>query len=103
MIEINKIITDSNNITLRKVNIKPYRFHKIFMEKDLIEDKLYQIIYQFNESKITPIKFDSIILNKTHPFDDGNGRTPKILFANDEMVNLINETESIKMMESKKG
>ena len=42
------IITASNNITLRKVNVKPYGFDKMYMDKELIEDKLYQIIDQFN-------------------------------------------------------
>ena len=30
LIEINKIITVSNNITFRKVNVKPYGFDKIY-------------------------------------------------------------------------
>ena len=37
--EINNIITGSNNITLRKVKVKSYRFDKMHMDKDLIEDK----------------------------------------------------------------
>ena len=40
LIEINNVITGSNNITLRKVNVKPYRFDKLYMDKELIEDKL---------------------------------------------------------------
>ena len=44
LIEMNNIITGSNNITLRKVNAKPYRFVKMYMDKELIEDELYQII-----------------------------------------------------------
>ena len=35
--------TGLNNITLRRVNIKPYGYDKIYMDKDLIEDKLYQL------------------------------------------------------------
>ena len=31
-------------------------------------------------------KFYSILLNKIHPFYDGNGRTYKILFANDDII-----------------
>ena len=38
------------------------------MDKELTEDKLYQIIDQFNERKITYINFSSILLNKIHPF-----------------------------------
>ena len=64
LIEINNIITGSNNITLRKVNVKPYGFDKKYMDQELIEDKLYQIIYQFNERKITSKQFYLMLLNK---------------------------------------
>ena len=33
LVEINNIITCSNNITLRKVDVKPYRFDKMYMDK----------------------------------------------------------------------
>ena len=79
MIEINNIVTASNNITLSKVYRKPYGFTKTYMDKELIRDKLYQIINQFNERKITYIRFYSIFLHKTHPFYDRNDRTCKIL------------------------
>ena len=79
-------MTASNNITLRKVNVKPYGFDKMCMGKDLIEDKLYQIIDQFNKRKITPVKFYSIFLNKIHLFYDENGRACKILSANDYKI-----------------
>ena len=58
----------------------------MYTYKKLIEDKLYQILDQFNEKKITSTKFYSILLNKTYPFCDGNGITCKILFANDEII-----------------
>ena len=51
LIETNNIITGSNNITLRKVNVKPYGFDKMYMGKEIIEDKLYQIIDHFNENR----------------------------------------------------
>ena len=70
--EINDIITGSSIITLRKVNVKPYEFDKMYMHKELLEDKLSEIINQFNE-----------IFNKIHPFYDRNGRTCNILFTND--------------------
>ena len=38
LIEINNIMTGSNNITLRKVNVKSYEFDKMYMNKELIED-----------------------------------------------------------------
>ena len=44
-IEINNIIASSNNKNnIRKVNAKPYRFDKMYMNKDLIKDNLNQII-----------------------------------------------------------
>ena len=42
----------------------------MYTNKDLIEDKLYQIIDQYNERKITPVKFYSIRLNEILPFYD---------------------------------
>ena len=62
LVEINNIITGSNNITLRKVNVTPYGFDKMYMDKELIEDKLYQIIDQFIERKIASTKFYSMII-----------------------------------------
>ena len=50
--ELNSITTCSNNITFRNVNVKPYEFKEIYMYKNLIEDKLYQIIDKFNETKL---------------------------------------------------
>ena len=75
LIEINNIITGSNNSTLRKINVKPYGFDKMYVDKELIEDKLYQTIDQFSERKITSTKFYSILLNKIHSFYDGNDST----------------------------
>ena len=86
LIKINNIIIGSNNITLRKLNVKPYEFDKMYMDNELIEDKLYQITDQFTERKFTSIKFYSILLNKLHPFYYGNGKTCKILFANDDII-----------------
>ena len=34
--DINNIITGLNNITLIKVNVKPYGYDKMYMDKDLI-------------------------------------------------------------------
>ena len=56
LIEINNI-TGSNNITLRKVNVKSYGFDKIYKDKELIEEKLYQITNQFNKRRIASAKF----------------------------------------------
>ena len=86
LIEINNIITGSNNITLKNVNVKPYGYDKMYMDKELLEDKFYQIIDHFSERKITSTKFYSILLNKIHPFYDGDGRTCEILCTNDDKI-----------------
>ena len=54
------------------------------MDKELIEDKLYQIIDQFNERKITSTKSYSILLNKMHFMMEMVERV--ILFANDDII-----------------
>ena len=61
LIDSDNIITRSNNITLRKINAKPYGFDKMYIDKELIEDNLYQIKDQFNERRIATKKFYSII------------------------------------------
>ena len=84
--EINNTITGWNNITSRKVNVKPYEFDKMYMDKDQIENKLYEIIDEFN----------LIFINETRPFYDGNGITCKILFSNDdEIIKLIDKKKKI--------
>ena len=80
------IITGSNIITFRKVNVKGYGFGNMYMNKDLIEDKLYQTIDQFNERKTTPVKFYSILLNKINQFFDKTERTSITLVANDNKI-----------------
>ena len=42
LIEIKTRITGSNNINLIKVNVKPYGSDKMYMEKDLLHDNLYE-------------------------------------------------------------
>ena len=88
LIEINKITTGSNNIALRKVNVKLFGFDKMCIDKEFVENKLYQIIDQFHERKNTSTKFYSTFLNKINSFFDGNGRTCKILFANDSSTHI---------------
>ena len=40
LIEMNNLITGWNNITLKNFNVKPFGLNKMFMDKELIEDKL---------------------------------------------------------------
>ena len=65
LIEINYIIADSNKTALIKVNVKPYGFDKINVDKELIEDKLYQIIDYFNEICICKVLFITLKQNTT--------------------------------------
>ena len=52
------------------------------MNKELIYDKLYEIISQLNKRKITHRNFYSVLLlENIYPFYDWNGRTCEILFA----------------------
>ena len=89
MIGKNNIIASSDNVTLRKVNVKSYGFDEIYMDKDLIEDKLYQIIDPLNKRIITPLRFHSILIIEIHPFYGGNGGMCEILFANGDKINKI--------------
>ena len=81
LITLNNIITDSRNITLRDINVKPDGYDKTYMDKSLIELALYQLVDEFNEKKLTHKQFCNIFLNLIHPFQDENSRTCKILFA----------------------
>ena len=65
----------------------------MYMYNGLIQDKLYQRINQFNEMKITSRKFYSILLNKIHPLYHVNGRTSKMLFANDDIIRQNTSTD----------
>ena len=80
LIRINNYITDSHNIQLRRINVKPAFYNKQYMDFTRIESELYRLVDQFNERQITPRTFCDIFLDKIHPFADGNGRTCKILF-----------------------
>ena len=50
-------ITGSNNNTYGKVNVNPYGFHEMYMDKDLMEDKLHEMKDKFNERTIMLKKF----------------------------------------------
>ena len=80
LISINNIITNSNNICLRKCEVKPAGYNKQYMISTKIESELYTLVDEFNERKISAREFCKSFLNKIHPFKDGNGRTCKVLF-----------------------
>ena len=54
---------------------------KMYKGKDLIGDKLYELIDQFIERTINHKGFHFALLDSIHPFYDGNGRTCVILFT----------------------
>ena len=61
LIETNNIIIGSNDISLRKVNLKPYRFDKMYIDQELIKDKLYQIIeIQWKKNYIYKVLFNTL-------------------------------------------
>ena len=80
LVDIKNITTCSNDIFLRKVNVKPCEYDKMCMDKDLIDNKLYQLTDHFDERKINHWDFYLELLDNIHPFYYGNGRTYKILF-----------------------
>ena len=79
LITLNNIITDSKNLFLRDVNVRPTGFDKMCLDKTIIEAALYQLVDEFNERKVTHNQFCNIFLDLIHPFRYGNGRTCKIL------------------------
>ena len=53
-----------------KVNVKVWRHNKMYMDKDLMEDNLYELIDQFNERRINHRDFYFAFLSNIHPFYD---------------------------------
>ena len=80
LITLNNIITDSQNLFLRDVNVKLAEFDKMYFDKSLIELALYQLVDEFNKRKVTHNQFCNIFLDLIHPFRDGNGKICKNLF-----------------------
>ena len=78
LITLNNIITNSNNIFLRQVNVKPAGYNKQYMHFSQIESELYILIDEFNDRFISKRYFFIKFLNEIHPFLDGNGRLVKL-------------------------
>ena len=68
MIDIDNMITSLNGISLRKVNVKLYGYDKMCIDKDLIDDNLYQLIDKFNERKVNHRDFYFVLPESVHPF-----------------------------------
>ena len=80
LITLNNIITNSNNIFLRHINVKPAGYNKQYMHFNQIESELYRLIDQFNNRYISKRYFIKKFLDEIHPFSDGNGRLIKLCF-----------------------
>ena len=80
LITLNNIITNSNNIFLRHINVKPAGYNKQYMHFNQIESELYRLIDQFNDRYISKRYFIKKFLDEIHPFLDGNGRLVKLCF-----------------------
>ena len=78
LITLNNIITNSNNISLRQINVKPAGYNKQYMHFNQIEQELYRLIDQFNDRYISKRYFIKKFLDGIHPFLDGNGRLIKL-------------------------
>ena len=74
------MLTDSHNLSLRSVNVRPAFHKKQYTDFTKIEFELYKLVDAFNDRYITIRQFYDIFLNEIHPFLDGNGRTCKLLF-----------------------
>ena len=86
LIRIKNIITNSHNLNLRQHNVKLAGYNKQYMDTSRIEVKLYQLVDQWNDRRITPRHFRDVFLDRIHPFADENDSTCKILI-NDKIEN----------------
>ena len=80
LITLNNYITNSDNLLLRQIDVKPALCNKQYMDFSKIESELYNLVDQFNDRYISNRQFCKKFLDDIHPFADGNGRTCKILF-----------------------
>ena len=80
LITLNNIITGSDNLSLRSINVRPAFYKKQYLDFTKIEFELYKLVDSFNDRCITNRQFYHTFLNEIHPFLDGNVRTCKILF-----------------------
>ena len=79
-IELNNIITSKKNNGLRVINVKPAGHNCMYMHYNNINFALQILIDNYNDRRITKTEFFKRFL-EIHPFEDGNGRTVKILFV----------------------
>ena len=51
LIALNNIITDSHNVHLRCVNVKPKGYNKMYMNYNIIEPELYRLVDKITKEK----------------------------------------------------
>ena len=71
LIRINNLITNSHNLHLRRVNVKPAGYDKHYMDASRIEGELYILVDKFSDRLITPREFCSAFLDKIYPLQTG--------------------------------
>ena len=79
LIHLNNIITESNNIGLRNVNVRPAGTAKCIWAKMILN---MHLVDNFNDRLVSKKDFCETFLDKIHPFKDRNGRTCEVLFIN---------------------
>ena len=81
LIHLNNLITGSNNLELRKGNVRPAGIYRSYMDWHNVEFSLYAFVDYFNDHLITKKGFCERFLNDIHLFKDGSGRACKMLFV----------------------
>ena len=81
LIHLNNLITGSNILELRKVNVRAAGYYRSYIDWCNVEFAFYSLFDYFNDCLITKKDFCEKFLNDIYPFKDGNGRTCKILFV----------------------
>ena len=57
LIHLNNLIAGSNNLQLRKVNVRPARYYRSYMDWCNVEFALYALVNYFNDHLITKKDF----------------------------------------------
>ena len=78
VIEINNIILNQTNTSLRRCQVRPAGYKFKYMHFSVIDSHLQILIDNFNDRFVSKREFVKKFLH-IHPFIDGNGRTVKIL------------------------
>ena len=81
LIHLINLITGSNNLELRKVDVRPTGYHRSYMDWCNVEFALYALVDYFNDCLITKKDFCERFLNDIYLFKDENDKTCKILFV----------------------